>query len=1082
MRKVIGGFFAIILLLAGMLWVTKAYFFSIGYTQPLVVNSQGVSYSAKVEGKDYFVLDAEGRWQQTFLAGVDIGLGVPGSFPGEFAIGYDTYFDWFTQIGDLGANVIRVYTPQSPAFYHALYVYNRVAATPLYLMQGIYMDEGDVAQYGDVFAPQSITIADMRQDIVDCVNMLHGNAVVGAKPGKASGVYQYDVSQYVIGWILGIECEAYLVEGTNKAHPELTSFQGRFVYTEQASPFEVFIAQMKELTIAYETDQYQMQRPVAFSNWVTTDPLKHPNEPREAEDLATINVEHIKAMPSFTPGFFASYHVYPYYPDFLNFPSGDPAVDENPYYAYVRSLVDFHNMPVLISEFGLPTSRGVTHINHLSGLNQGGNSEQQQAQGLVQMLGDIHRAGCIGGIVFAWHDEWFKTSWNTMDFDDSAARPKWLNVQSNEENFGLVRFSAFPSIQIDGDDEDWAGVKPLSENTSLKANWDEAYIYLHLPVDDFEDQKYCVPIDTLAGEGNVNYLGTTFARPADFLLLLDGKQNTRLLVDPYYNPNYKLYGESIFSKKQLADFTVSGSGKFVVVQQVISNLMHMPKTGQIVPVQLWDTGNMRYGVSKPEDPAFDSMADFCAGEGFVELRIPWMALNVADPSAGKILSNLHTEGSFGFEQIQNIYLGLGKAEGKDSISMEAYSLPTWGVVPYKQRLKLSYYALQEAFPQYATYPISGGEPLAQALRLRDTRLLYVRIDRQIRNTDLITFFLFVTLFMALYLYILLLGININLNRIFRRQERERAHLLSLLSLPEAALRRKLHMRYLRTARGAEMLCRVLNEECKDGAGAALISILRTGRYFQWMQRSLASRDMMLRILIIRLTGLLQIRSFETQIIPLMKAHRDNLNLQYAGFLALSMMGNRDSIIKLCDDPSFTKSLSYRSLKEIFTVYTGDKRFLYEKLLLSPDAYIRRIVIKNIGEEGFREYAEALIPMLESTDINLLCDVIRTLGQLRCEKAGQRIAAYLQSTNWMVRNAVVTALAAIDAQAYRPLLMEGLKDREWWVRYNTARELCAHLSPDSLAAAVPTLNDRFASEILQFAIQEAQIMGKGAAQA
>ncbi|MEA5146576.1 MAG: family 2 glycosyl transferase, partial [Candidatus Limiplasma sp.] len=282
MRKVIGGFFAIILLLAGMLWVTKAYFFSIGYTQPLVVNSQGVSYSAKVEGKDYFVLDAEGRWQQTFLAGVDIGLGVPGSFPGEFAIGYDTYFDWFTQIGDLGANVIRVYTPQSPAFYHALYVYNRVAATPLYLMQGIYMDEGDVAQYGDVFAPQSITIADMRQDIVDCVNMLHGNAVVGAKPGKASGVYQYDVSQYVIGWILGIECEAYLVEGTNKAHPELTSFQGRFVYTEQASPFEVFIAQMKELTIAYETDQYQMQRPVAFSNWVTTDPLKHPNEPREA--------------------------------------------------------------------------------------------------------------------------------------------------------------------------------------------------------------------------------------------------------------------------------------------------------------------------------------------------------------------------------------------------------------------------------------------------------------------------------------------------------------------------------------------------------------------------------------------------------------------------------------------------------------------------------------------------------------------------------------------------------------------------------------------------------------------------------
>ena len=43
MRKVIGGFLGILLLLAGMLWITKSYFFSIGYTQPLVKNSQARS-------------------------------------------------------------------------------------------------------------------------------------------------------------------------------------------------------------------------------------------------------------------------------------------------------------------------------------------------------------------------------------------------------------------------------------------------------------------------------------------------------------------------------------------------------------------------------------------------------------------------------------------------------------------------------------------------------------------------------------------------------------------------------------------------------------------------------------------------------------------------------------------------------------------------------------------------------------------------------------------------------------------------------------------------------------------------------
>ena len=715
MRKVIGGFLAIILLLAGMLFITKAYFFSIGYTQPLTVDGQGVSYTAKVDGKDFYVLEAQGQWKKTFLAGVDIGLGAPGSFPGEFAIGYDTYFDWFKQIDDLGSNVIRVYTPQSPVFYHALYEYNRVAATPLYLMQGVYMDESDVLKYGDIFAPQSITIKDMRQDIIDCVNMLHGNAVVGAKPGKASGVYQYDVSKYVIGWILGIECEAYLVEGTNIAHPDITEFKGKYVHTENASPFEVFIAQMSDLAIVYETEQYRMQRPVSFSNWVTTDPLSHLNEPRATEDSATIDVEHIKAVSSFTPGFFASYHVYPYYPDFLNFPSGDPIVDENSYFAYVRSLVDYHSMPVLISEFGLPSSRGVTHINHLSGLNQGGNSEQQQGEGLVQMLSDIHRSGCMGGIVFAWHDEWFKTSWNTMDFDDSAARPKWLNVQSSEENFGLLSFSGFPSIRIDGNDFDWSAATPVGESSNIKADWDESYLYLRLATDSFEQQTYYVPIDTVGGEGSNNYQGTNFARDADFVLILDGKENTRLLIDPYYNTNYKLYGQTLFSAEEFQTFAVNGSGKFIDVQQVICNKLDMPLTGQEVPVQLWNTGKMRYGNSNPSSPAFDSLADFCAGEGFVEIRIPWMILNFADPSFGKILSNLHADQPFGFESIQNIYIGLGKVDDHTAIAMNSYRLPYWGNFSYTQRLKPSYTALQQAFPQFVTSPISKGEQLLEAL-------------------------------------------------------------------------------------------------------------------------------------------------------------------------------------------------------------------------------------------------------------------------------------------------------------------------------------------------------------------------------
>jgi hypothetical protein len=65
------------------------------------------------------------------------------------------------------------------------------------------------------------------------------------------------------------------------------------------------------------------------------------------EDAVSIDVEHIKATASFTAGFFASYHVYPYYPDLMSY---DPAYisgeNPNPYRAYLVDLNAYHTMPV----------------------------------------------------------------------------------------------------------------------------------------------------------------------------------------------------------------------------------------------------------------------------------------------------------------------------------------------------------------------------------------------------------------------------------------------------------------------------------------------------------------------------------------------------------------------------------------------------------------------------------------------------------------------------------------------------------------------------------------------------------------
>ena len=65
-------------------------------------------------------------------------------------------------------------------------------------------------------------------------------------------------------------------------------------------------------------------------------------------------------------------------------------------------------MPVVISEFGVSTGRGMAQIDRNTGRNQGHLSEQEQGQALVDCWRDITAANCAGGCVFTWQDEWFK--------------------------------------------------------------------------------------------------------------------------------------------------------------------------------------------------------------------------------------------------------------------------------------------------------------------------------------------------------------------------------------------------------------------------------------------------------------------------------------------------------------------------------------------------------------------------------------------------------------------------------------------------------------------------------------------------
>ena len=105
-------FVAVVLLFAVLLPQVEAVALPLANTPTADV----IRYIAKIDGRDYLIYSA-GQWQKKFLKGVNMGVGKPGTFPGEYAITKAEYLRWFQNISDMNAEAVRVYTTQKPEFY-----------------------------------------------------------------------------------------------------------------------------------------------------------------------------------------------------------------------------------------------------------------------------------------------------------------------------------------------------------------------------------------------------------------------------------------------------------------------------------------------------------------------------------------------------------------------------------------------------------------------------------------------------------------------------------------------------------------------------------------------------------------------------------------------------------------------------------------------------------------------------------------------------------------------------------------------------------------------------------------------------
>ena len=635
-----------------------------------------------------------------FVRGMNLGAGAPGHFPGEFAITKDDYTRWIRAARDLHANAIRVYALHPPAFYQALREENLAhPEAPIWLFQEVWTELPESNDFWDRAFTRGF-----EDEIRLAIDAVHGNAIVRSRPGHASGTFDADASPWLAGWLLGREWEPFAVRRTEALHPDSTRFRGSYFTVDGGTPMEVWLARVCDTAAAYEAKRYGLARAVSFVNWPTLDPMRHPTETERGgaqaehdEDAYSVDPTRIRPARRIDPasgflGYFANYHVYPYYPDFMNLDPGYAGHrDQHGACSYAGYLTDLkahtRGLPLLIGEYGVPSSVRAAHLQ-AQGIHHGGATEEEQGAQDARLFEDIAGTGCAGSLLFALFDEWFKVNWLVQRVERPRDRdPIWHNVLDAEENYGMIAFDPPPAIRIDGARDDWAGVSPYARSapgrdpaplSALYVTSDQTHLYLRIdltagslsgsvgpgagkssqphetppPVPGGPLRAIGVSLDVLdAARGDRRLpapLRATWSRGAEFVLVVvppprvgsgsgvfdrnaatEGRAELFIDRSMNYSTYAVLRGARGYEWRDAPFRPVANKDGLYAPLMIETNRERVSRDGTLFPAKHLDWGRLAPG--REWAAAKDGST--------IEVAIPWGLLNVGDPSSRAVIDD-----------------------------------------------------------------------------------------------------------------------------------------------------------------------------------------------------------------------------------------------------------------------------------------------------------------------------------------------------------------------------------------------------------------------------------------------------------
>lgn len=652
-------------------------------------------------GRDWFRVWDGARYRHLFVHGVNLGATPPGYGPRDFGASADDYARWLDRMRAGGVNAVRIYSLHPPRFYQALRAHNLAhPEAPIYLLQGVWLAEPDPAPASADLEPRT---ARFDADIAEAIDCLHGARTIAERPREAWGVYDADVSDWTLGLIVGHELLVDEVRDTDRAHPERTSYEGTTVRLRSGRPTECWIAARLDGAVVYEAARYGHGRPVAFSSWMEVDPLDHPTEGSASrEDVENLDLGRIEPFGA-PAGIFLSYHVYPYYPNFV---SEDPIyrayADElgrDSYRGLLRALrAHDPDRAILVAEYGVPTSWGRAHTS-ASGMHHGGLSEEEAGIFAARMLRDIDASGMAGGVYFRWEDGWWKRIWITNARAFPAERLRlWHDLMNASQSYGLLAFDlpapdfARGALTLEGG----------GRLTAAAAVADAEHFHVRLSLDPplADGETLTIGLDTYADDRGESLLpgGARSPRRSELALVIEPPGRVELRVQRAYD----LLALQLRPRPAWSELRsiASDDGAFVPMEWIIA-VAHGSDDGTFrAPEERFPIGALRARRAEAPPSSLDAVI---VDGGEVVVRLPWLLLQFSDPSTRRVIDDDAATSELDTATTEGIALSIAIGDVLLGTTGRA-GWPTWNEAPATtERLKdgaETLFAAMRAYPRW----------------------------------------------------------------------------------------------------------------------------------------------------------------------------------------------------------------------------------------------------------------------------------------------------------------------------------------------------------------------------------------------